>query len=171
MSRARRVVPIAAIVVAALLPSPLAHADTDRASQSGEPSATATARLTPGEWAVRLTNRRRVAHGLASLRMVYKPRLTVIRHSRWQARIDRMTHLGPRGGDAGDRLTSVGYRWRLWGENVAAGQRTAHQVVRAWMASPGHRANMLNRAARHIAVARAWSADGTPYWTMVVTAR
>ena len=103
--------------------------------------------------------------------MVYQPRVTVVRQSRWQASIDEMTHVGPRGGDAGDRLTSVGYPWHLWGENVAAGQRTAYQVVRAWMASPGHRANMLNPAARHIAVARRVSADGTPYWTLVITAR
>ena len=30
-------------------------------------------------------------------------------------------------------------------ENVAVGQETADQVVRAWMNSSGHRANILNR--------------------------
>jgi uncharacterized protein YkwD len=31
------------------------------------------------------------------------------------------------------------------GENVAMGQRTTGEVMRSWMASPGHRANIQGR--------------------------
>ncbi|MCK9920809.1 CAP domain-containing protein [Frankia sp. AgPm24] len=50
-------------------------------------------------------------------------------------------------------------------ENIAAGQPTPDAVVRAWMASPGHRANILNRSLRRIG---AGPAGGGPYgahWT------
>ena len=40
----------------------------------------------------------------------------------------------------------------LAGENVAYGYRTGPSVVKAWMASPGHRANILKRGYRLIGV-------------------
>jgi uncharacterized protein YkwD len=46
----------------------------------------------------------------------------------------------------------VGY---LLGENIAWGTLwlgTPHAIVRAWMASPGHRANILNRAYRYTGI-------------------
>ena len=33
------------------------------------------------------------------------------------------------------------------------------------MASPGHRANILNPAYRDVGLAESFAADGTPYWT------
>lgn len=51
-----------------------------------------------------------------------------------------------------------------WGENVAYGYDTADQVHQAWMASPGHRANILNCS---FTVMGAGFADGSVsrYWT------
>ena len=40
----------------------------------------------------------------------------------------------------------------LAGENVAYGYRDGPSVVMAWMASPGHRANILKRGYRLIGV-------------------
>ncbi|MEP6841887.1 MAG: CAP domain-containing protein, partial [Pseudolysinimonas sp.] len=34
--------------------------------------------------------------------------------------------------------------WRSWGENIAQGYGSSASVFNAWMASPGHRANILN---------------------------
>jgi uncharacterized protein YkwD len=50
------------------------------------------------------------------------------------------------------------------GENIAAGYPTAKAVMRAWMRSPGHRHNILDRRFRKIGLGLARSADGTPYW-------
>jgi uncharacterized protein YkwD len=44
------------------------------------------------------------------------------------------------------------------------GYLTPRAVMRAWMNSPGHRANILSRSFRHIGVRR--SGNGTLYWTM-----
>jgi uncharacterized protein YkwD len=40
--------------------------------------------------------------------------------------------------------TFTGYRSWSWGENIAAGYQTPEAVVAAWMASPGHRSNILS---------------------------
>lgn len=51
------------------------------------------------------------------------------------------------------------------GENIAFNQPTAEAVVRAWMNSDGHRANILGRRYKKIGVGMA---EGTgPYWTQM----
>jgi len=45
-----------------------------------------------------------------------------------------------------------GFEARAMGENLAWGQATPEHVVRSWMASPGHRANILNPAYNLIGV-------------------
>jgi uncharacterized protein YkwD len=66
------------------------------------------------------------------------------------------SHVQPGGVDLVDRLRKEHYlpahRW-LVGENLAAGTgrlSTPVVQVRAWMRSPGHRANLLNRLFRDI---------------------
>jgi uncharacterized protein YkwD len=49
-------------------------------------------------------------------------------------------------------------------ENIAAGQPTSPEVVRAWMSSSGHRANILNAGHARIGVAAYRTDDGTIYW-------
>lgn len=49
-------------------------------------------------------------------------------------------------------------------ENIAMGQRSCGEVVRSWMNSSGHRANILNRRHRRIGVAAYTTPSGTTYW-------
>lgn len=119
---------------------------------------------------IRLTNAHRAAAGLDPV--VAHPALqaAALGHSRDQAQMNRMTHRGSDGSDAGTRIERAGYAPRTWGENVAAGYRTAVAVTDGWMASPGHRANILHDWFTLIGVAVAYSDDGVPYWTMVLAA-
>ena len=113
-----------------------------------------------------LVNARRIDHGLRPLRLVPAVHLAAQKHSRDQARMHLMTHTGSDGTSCGERLHREGYRWSTWGENVAMGYPTARSVVRAWMHSAGHRANILNPRFRHVGVGLRRAADGTPYWTL-----
>ena len=113
-----------------------------------------------------LVNARRIEHGLRPLRLVPAVNRAAQNHSRDQARMHLMTHTGSDGSSCGDRLHRQGYEWSAWGENVAMGYPTARSVVRAWMHSAGHRANILNSSFRHVGVGLSRSADGTPYWTL-----
>jgi len=55
--------------------------------------------------------------------------------------------------DLAGRVDAVEYHWQRLGENIAAGQPTSDEVVRDWMSSPGHRANLLDPTFREIGVA------------------
>lgn len=119
---------------------------------------------------VRLANVERAAAGRPELASHPAVTQAALAHSADQAATGRMSHTGSDGSDAGTRLTRAGFEWRTWGENVAVGQRTAADVMAAWMASPGHRANILSTSFTTVGVGVATDASGRPYWTMVLAA-
>jgi uncharacterized protein YkwD len=86
-------------------------------------------------------------------------------HSADMARRGFFDHTNPDGKDPGDRITATGYRWSTYGENIAKGQPTPASVMKSWMNSPGHRANILNCKFAEIGVGVVKS--GGPYWTQV----
>jgi uncharacterized protein YkwD len=78
-------------------------------------------------------------------------------------------HIDPEGRDVAARLAAVGYPVLASAENIARGQASPVDVVAGWMASPGHRANILNANLRLIGAGYAF-ADTPPYdhyWTHV----
>jgi len=113
---------------------------------------------------VRLTNNQRVAHGCKALTV--SPSLTkaAVGHSAWMARTGKFSHTGARNSTFAYRVKTAGYA-RPLGENIAFGYRTGADTVRAWMLSPGHRANLLNCTSKTIGVGVAYAANGTPYQT------
>lgn len=63
-------------------------------------------------------------------------------------------HVSPEGVGAGEVAEKVGYEFIAIGENIALGNFENDQaLVEAWMASPGHRANILNSRYTEIGVA------------------
>jgi uncharacterized protein YkwD len=57
------------------------------------------------------------------------------------------------------------------GENLARGRTTAREVVRAWMHSESHRANLLKPRFTHIGVGATYAADGRIYISQTFTGR
>jgi uncharacterized protein YkwD len=86
-------------------------------------------------------------------------------HSSDQAANSHMSHTGSDGSSLGQRMSRGGYGASAYAENVAAGYGSAESVMKGWMNSAGHKANILGNYTQ-IGVAVAYSADGTPYWTM-----
>lgn len=127
-----------------------------------------TAALNARQRVVEVVNARRAEHGLDPVRANRRLMSAARVHSADQAAMQRMTHTGSDGSNVGQRLSRAGYDWSNWAENVAAGYPSARSVVRGWMGSTAHRANVLAADVRHIGVARAYASDGTPYWTMVL---
>ena len=113
---------------------------------------------------VALTNQQRALHGCGKL--VVSPALTraAAGHSTWMARTGKFSHTGAGNSSFAYRAKASGYN-RPAGENIAYGYGTGVDVVKAWMKSPGHRANILNCRARTIGVAVAYAANGTSYQT------
>jgi uncharacterized protein YkwD len=55
--------------------------------------------------------------------------------------------------------------WPGMGENVAYGQKDPADVMRAWMNSPGHRANILNAKYTEIGVGVVIASNGQAFFT------
>jgi uncharacterized protein YkwD len=62
-------------------------------------------------------------------------------------------------------MTAAGYTYRMAAENIAAGHRSPADVVKGWMNSPGHRANILNCGFTQIGVGYATGGTHGTYWT------
>ena len=91
-------------------------------------------------------------------------------HSGDMAAQRRFSHRGSDGSEAAQRATRAGYRWRLIGENIAAGQRSPQEAVEGWLASPGHCANLMNPQFSEMGAGYAVSRvrlPGFAYWTQV----
>ncbi len=95
---------------------------------------------------LRRVNRARRRAGVPPLEL--DPRLTEAA----QARADDMAqrrfygHETPEGADFGTDVDRTGYLYSAVAENIARGQESVDEVVDGWLASPGHRANVLNPA-------------------------
>jgi uncharacterized protein YkwD len=93
----------------------------------------------------------RAAHGLAPLRL--DPRLegAARRHSRRMLRTGTFFH-----GRFDARIRGAGVRAPRIGENLAwaqGGVSLARSIVNMWLASPGHRANLLHPRFRMVGIA------------------
>ncbi len=113
---------------------------------------------------VTLTNNQRTLHGCKPV--VVSPSLTkaAIGHSAWMGRTGKFSHIGASNSTFAYRVKTAGYA-RPLSENIAFGYRTGADTVKAWMASPGHRANILNCKAKTVGVGVVYAANGTAYQT------
>lgn len=73
----------------------------------------------------------------------------------------------PAGTTVGDRLGTVGYPWAQTGENLGRGQPTPRAVMAAWLASPGHCANLMAAQVTTLGIGIS-PAGGGPYWVQVL---
>jgi uncharacterized protein YkwD len=67
-------------------------------------------------------------------------------HSDDMARRDYFSHTSPEGVGMVERLRAQGIQPRMAAENIARGPATAHDAVRGWLNSAGHRQNIENCA-------------------------
>ncbi|WP_211266906.1 CAP domain-containing protein [Nonomuraea candida] len=123
------------------------------ASTSSPKPSTGTVGTTAENEVVRLTNAERAKAGCKPLKHDAKLRAAAYGHSKDMATKGYFDHDSPSGEGPGDRIRGSGFSpISTWGENIAAGQRTAAEVVNGWMDSPGHRANILQCSYTHIGV-------------------
>ncbi|WP_332650146.1 CAP domain-containing protein [Lysinibacillus sp. 54212] len=101
---------------------------------------------------VELTNQERQKAGLAPL-SADTPLMNAAREKSQNMKdYNYFSHTSPNLGSPFDRLNALGISYRSAGENIAKGQSTPEEVVKAWMNSQGHRANILNDQYTHIGV-------------------
>ena len=120
--------------------------------------------LSLAEQVVALVNKERAAAGLNPL---------TINESAMSAALVRakeirqsFSHTRPNGSSFSTALKEQGVSYRGSGENIAYGQRSPEEVMKAWMNSSGHRANILNEKYTSIGVG-CYEQNGTLYWAQL----
>ena len=96
---------------------------------------------------VSYTNQERSRYGLPPLKVDKELMKTAREQAAWMTRNRSMVHTS-----------------RPVAENIAMGQPHSSDVVRSWMNSSGHRANILNPNHLRIGVAAFRTAGGTIFW-------
>ncbi len=91
------------------------------------------------------------------------------RHAEDMAANNYFSHAGRDGLTPAQRVMRAGYRYRMTGENIAAGQLSPEDAVSGWLKSPTHCANLMNSLFTEMGVASAVSAASTMgvYWVQV----
>ncbi len=93
------------------------------------------------------TNAERAKYGLPALAVDPSLQQAARSHTAWMTNYHSMTH------------TTAPVA-----ENIGMGQRSAEEIVAQWMASSGHRANILNGGYRRIGAAAYTATDGSIFW-------
>ncbi len=116
---------------------------------------------------LRLVNERRTRIGLAEVS--FNPVLTSMAEGYAAEMIEQgfFAHENPSTGEGpGERAYKAGYVFLEMGENLAAGQETAEQVVAEWMASPEHRDMILGMQWQEIGIGVRIGGDYSVYWVL-----
>jgi uncharacterized protein YkwD len=90
-------------------------------------------------------------------------------HAEDMATHNFLGHGGSSGSMPGGRAKAFGYAWTEVGENVAAGQSTAEEVVDTWLASASHCENLMNPGYSQTGIAHAisYNSDKGIYWVQI----
>ena len=114
-------------------------------------------------------NARRSAAGVGSLSTDSSLMQAAQGHATWLAQNNQTGHTGSGGSTAQSRIYAAGFDGTIYGENVAAGLETINAAMDGWMASSGHRANLLNPSFTRMGYGYQCREDG-PYrhfWVVV----
>lgn len=143
------------------------------ASPTPSPSASRSASAGPAESTtayerevVREINAARARAGCPALRNDSRLAAAARAHSDDMAARNYFDHNSPDGVTPWDRAKAAGYA-QPSAENIAAGQATPAAAVKAWLNSPGHRANILNCSSRATGVGFAEGGKLHYYWTQL----
>lgn len=95
--------------------------------------------------------------------------MVALRHAEDMARHNYFAHSGRDGSTPPRRVERAGYRYRITGENIAAGSTTPEEAVAGWIKSPRHCANLMNPAFTEMGAAYALDARSEMgvYWAQV----
>jgi uncharacterized protein YkwD len=127
---------------------------------------------TLADWEQQLLDRvnaERTVAGVAPLAYCGRLQAQATAHAADQATAGRMSHTGTDGSTLRERAFRAGYLpgagngWKI-GENVAFGFNDVDRVVAAWMASPSHRANIVDPVFVHLGAAKVAGATST-FWS------
>jgi uncharacterized protein YkwD len=135
-------------------PAPQPYSPVQTPAPAAEPTPTPKPQLSDAAQIeaeiLRLSNIERADQGLNSLSVDEKLAATARTHSGDMIARAFFSHDNPDGCSSACRTTNAGYKWKMVGENIymmsgweLTPEEAAIMIVNGWMASPGHRENLL----------------------------
>lgn len=114
---------------------------------------------------VDLVNQERAKQGLKALK-ADNSTLSKMARDKAQDMRDKnyFDHQSPTYGSPFDMMKKYNISYSAAGENIAAGQKTPEDVMKSWMNSSGHRANILNKNYTTIGVGYVTGGSYGTYW-------
>ncbi len=112
-------------------------------------------------------NKERAAQGLTALK--YNANLSEVAKLKALDMKEKnyFSHTSPTYGSPFDMMRSMGIKYTSAGENIAKGYRTPDAVMKGWMNSPGHKANILNSNFTEIGIGYVTDSSGAGYWVQM----
>ncbi|MGI6138965.1 MAG: CAP domain-containing protein [Candidatus Hydrogenedentales bacterium] len=119
-----------------------------------------------------LINQERVKAGVAELKYFCRAAKVAEGHSRDMAEHNFFSHENLSNHDAGVRLRAAGIAWKRYAENIGRDFPIdqLERLVQKWMASSGHRANILSPRYTYTGIGIAQNKEGQYYYTQVFLA-
>jgi uncharacterized protein YkwD len=134
----------------------------------------------PVESVLSAVNAARAKVGCEPLRLNGKLMAAAKGHAKAMAEQNFFGHAGKDGSRLASRIKRQGYSYRTAAENIAAGQKSAGQVVKSWLGSAGHRRNIMDCRMQDTGIAVIYQAADRPiqgnsaplryYWVQVFAA-
>ena len=152
-------------------PAPTASSGVTSTPASPTPSTSATSSPAPtaadgvAQPVVSLVNAERAPAGGGPVATHLLLTRAAQEHSADMASRAYFSHTSPDGRTFAQRVRAAGWAGGPLAENIAAGQASAVAVMKDWMGSAGHRANILNCTYTDIGVGYATGGRYGTYWT------
>lgn len=105
------------------------------------------------------TNQERVGSGLKSLTLNAKLNQAAQAKANDMAARNYWSHNTPEGNPPWVFISNAGYTYQSAGENLAYGFDSSSEAVAGWMASPGHKANIMNTGYKDVGFGIANASD------------
>lgn len=147
--------------------APVTNAPETNAPETNAPETDGSQDVSAAKKVADLVNQERAKAGLAPLEV--KVNLQTAAQVRAKEIEKSFSHTRPNGSSFSTVLAENGVDYRGSGENIAWGQRSPEEVMKGWMNSEGHRANILNKNFKYIGVGYHVNSNGTGYWTQLFT--
>lgn len=116
---------------------------------------------------LRLVNQERKKQGLNELVLNHTLNGVATKKAEDMRDNNYFSHQSARYGSPFEMLQSFGVHYSSAGENIAAGQKSAQQVMNDWMNSSGHRANILNKNYTELGVGYVEGGTYGTYWVQL----
>ncbi|MBU9706646.1 serine protease [Paenibacillus sp. AK121] len=129
---------------------------TQNANSGAGQSTDSNVQLSKSQFAaevVKLVNNERSQKGLKPLTSNAKLTEVALAKAKDMSTNNYFSHTSPTYGSPFDMMKKFGVTYTYAGENIAMGQKTPQEVMKAWMNSQGHRENILKAEYTQIGVA------------------